>query len=353
MEQSNNNNESNQQNEITSEIDLLNDKGQLQNPGWARKPHFRYNKEKIKASWSRLKEWDFYAVVTPKFAFQVTFADLGFGSFFAACFLDFESKQVLQEDDLQFFAHLALPSHPDQETPITVKSSKLTASVEKKGNERLIKVSWPKWKGKGLEAEITLFQEDWDTMVIATPWGKDHPQAFYYNQKVNNLIVSNCLIKIGKDEHLVKSTTEEPTYAVLDWGRGVWTYQNRWYWASASGTVEGQLFGMNLGYGFGDTSKATENIFFVNGKGHKLKEVTFHISKEGYLSHWRITSNDNRINLNFTPIVERPTHVNYLILKSEQHQVFGSFDGTVVLDDGSTLNVKNLLGFAEDCFQRW
>ena len=43
-------------------------------------------------------------------------------------------------------------------------------------------------------------------------------------------------------------------FGVLDWGRGVWTYHNVWYWGSASGLVDGVPFGFNIGYGFGDTS---------------------------------------------------------------------------------------------------
>ena len=67
------------------------------------------------------------------------------------------------------------------------------------------------------------------------------------------------------------------SFAVLDWGRGVWTYHITWYWASASGLVDGVPFGFNLGYGFGNTSAATENMLFYSGKAHKLSRVRFKI----------------------------------------------------------------------------
>ncbi len=47
--------------------------------------------------------------------------------------------------------------------------------------------------------------------------------------------------------------------------------------AKASGLVDGVPFGWNIGYGFGDTSAATENMLFYNGKAHKLHSVQFHI----------------------------------------------------------------------------
>ena len=71
------------------------------------------------------------------------------------------------------------------------------------------------------------------------------------------------------------------SFGVLDWGRGVWTYHNTWYWGSASGQVEGVPFGWNIGYGFGDTSAASENMLFYGGKAHKLSQVRFHIPHAG------------------------------------------------------------------------
>ena len=38
---------------------------------------------------------------------------------------------------------------------------------------------------------------------------------------------------------------------------------------------------------------------------------------------------------------------------SDQHQVFGKFSGSVILDDGSKLEIKDLLGFAEKVRNKW
>ena len=73
---------------------------------------------------------------------------------------------------------------------------------------------------------------------------------------------------------------------MLDWGRGVWTCRGTWYWGSASGMVDGVPFGFNIGYGFGDTSAATENALFYGGKLHKLSQVTFHIPRKNGREHY-------------------------------------------------------------------
>ena len=62
-------------------------------------------------------------------------------------------------------------------------------------------------------------------------------------------------------------------FGALDWGRGVWTYKNRWFWSSASGLIQEKTFGFNLGYGFTDGSPASENVLIYENKIHKLDEV--------------------------------------------------------------------------------
>lgn len=86
-----------------------------------------------------------------------------------------------------------------------------------------------------LNAEIKLLQaEDMDTMVIATPFAEDK-HAFYYNQKVN-CMPAEGIVSIGEYKIDFKF---DSSFAVLDWGRGVWTYSNTWYWGSASGLADG------------------------------------------------------------------------------------------------------------------
>ena len=91
---------------------------------------------------------------------------------------------------------------------------------------------------------------------------------------------------------------------------------------------------------------------------HKLEEITFHIpqtadGKDDFLKPWQITSSDNRLNLTFTPILDRASCTSVVIIESDQHQVFGRFDGTATLDDGTILPIKNLTGFAEKAVNNW
>ena len=203
------------------------------------------------------------------------------------------------------------------------------------------------YNGKPLRAQIFLEDPLQDSMVIATPWLED-PHAFYYNQKIN------CMRARGKVEFDGKIYTFDPAtdYGALDWGRGVWTYDNTWYWGSGSGTVDGHRFGFNIGYGFGDTSAASENILFYDGVGHKLDDVTFLIS-DNYTDPWKFTSSDGRFEMDFVPIIDRAALLDVKLICSDQHQVFGRMSGTAVLDDGTKVVLNDFLCFAEKVHNKY
>ena len=94
-----------------------------------------------------------------------------------------------------------------------------------------------------------------------------------------------------------------------------------------------------------------------DGKIHKLEEVRFEIpmkdGKEDYLAPWTFTSNDRRFEMRFEPIMDRSARTDLRIICSDQHQVFGRFSGTVVLDDGRALRIDQLTGFAEKVRNKW
>jgi hypothetical protein len=237
------------------------------------------------------------------------------------------------------------------EIVLTVKG--VTLNIRKKSNKRQLNLYFPRFnKGEGIKAELTLNQDPkMDTMVIATPW-KNNPTRFYYNQKIN-CMPANGIVQKGKKIYYFKGHNDK-SYGVLDWGRGVWTRKNRWYWGSASGKLDnGTLIGWNIGYGFSDRSYASENLIFYNGVGHKLDQVLFHIDKKNYMKPWRFTSNDGRFEMIMEPIVDRNSKANLLLIKSLQHQIFGYFTGYITLDDGTKIKINNLLGFAEEVYNKW
>lgn len=336
--------------------DLLDEDGRLTQAGWAKSEVRRYDRGAIAANRLRIKEWDYYCVLTDRHGLAVTVADNGYMGLLGVSWLDFDARTEVTENVMTPFplGRMRLPASADH-GDVLVRHRGLRIEYRHIAAARVVTVDHPRFDGgRGLRGELVLAQPPMDRMVIATPF-PDAPKAFYYNQKINCLPASGS-ITVGDD-----TVTFEPdtAFGVLDWGRGVWTYDNTWYWGSASGVVDGTPFGFNIGHGFGDTRAGTENMVFVAGVGHKLDEVTFHLpagTADGGpydAADWTFTSNDGRFEMTFTPILDRAATTDLKVLASIQHQVFGRYSGHVILDDGSRVEVRDLIGFAEQVRNRW
>lgn len=341
------------QHEITQTIPLLDERGNLTQAGYAKRLLPVYDRSKVKGGATRLKEWDYYLVMNDRCALALTIADNSYMGLDSISLLDFTEGFQVTKSPMRLFpmGKTGLPqTSVEGDVGISGKGYGLFFRVSK--GQRQLVAHMDRFKdGQALDVNLLLTDEPEESMVICTPF--DKPGHFYFNQKIN------CMRAKGQVALGSRVYTFDPadSFGTLDWGRGVWTYSNTWYWGSASGELGGIPFGFNIGYGFGDSSSASENMLFYAGKAHKLSQVVFHIPQRGgkcdFMAPWRFSSDDGRFELDFTPVLDRAACTSVGVIKSDQHQVFGRFSGTVTLDDGTVLTVRDLMGFAEKVANRW
>ena len=337
--------------EVTMEHKLLNADGKLIEPGWSRKFVQTYERKAIKKPAFRIKEWDYYYIMSNEnnFAFCMTVSDLGYIGLNSVTFISLSNAVDTTDSEIIPFpmGSFKMPEST-LEGDVSFRNSKMAVEFLNRGDHRILRLDYPSFDGgKGIRCCIKLYDIPEESMVIATPWAED-PQAFYYNQKINPMRAS------GKVEFdgITYNLNPETDFGGLDWGRGVWTYDNYWYWGSGAGQVDGVPFGFNLGYGFGDTSAASENTIFYDGKAHKFDDVVFNIS-ENYTDPWTITSSDGRFEADFVPIIDRSAKIDLKAVVTDQHQVFGRMTGTAILDDGKEIKFKDFLCFAEEVHNKY
>lgn len=343
------------QNQITQQTKLLKSDGSLTAPGYAVKQLFVYDRNDIKAPGMRIKEWDYYYVGNKDYAVCMTIADNSYMSLISVTLLDFKTlfQQTVSKMKFFTFGKLNLPSSADG-GDVEFSGKDFYMKFTNDGKKRNLVCHCEKFfENKTLDIDVTLTDFPEERMVIATPF-PNAPQAFYYNQKINCMTASGSANFDGREY----SFDDNGSLGLLDWGRGVWTYKNTWYWGSLSMILDGVKFGFNIGYGFGDTSAASENMLFYNGKAHKLSQVAFNIpvaedGKDDFMSPWTFSSDDGRFEMDFEPLLNRNANINLGILCSVQNQVFGYFSGKAILDDGKEITLDRALGFAEKVFNKW
>lgn len=336
------------QHEITRAIPLLNANGDLTEPGWAKRLLPVYDRSKVKGGATRLKEWDYYLIMNDDFALALTIADNSYMGLDSVSLLDFKEGWQMTKSPMRILPMGKTGLPPSSERgDVAVSGNGYGLFFRNKEGRRMLAAHMDRFKdGLALDAQIALTDAPEESMVICTPFGK--PGHFYYNQKIN------CMRATGKVTLGDKTYDFRPenSFGLLDWGRGVWTYHNTWYWGSGSGIVDGVPFGFNIGYGFGDTSAASEDMLFYNGKAHKLSHVKWHVP-EHFMAPWKFTSDDGRFEMDFVPTLDRAACTSVAVIKSDQHQVFGKFTGKAVLDDGTVLEIRDFMGFAEKVENKW
>lgn len=256
------------------------------NPGWASSGLLSYNRRAVRAPFYRLKEWDWYQVSDGHRALQFTLGHASYAGQVGVMLFDFEEgKSIFTKDKILPlpFGSLGLEANADDDGVTEYNRRDMFMRFEKRGDTRMLAA-----RCKGFEAEVTLVRQNPNALVINIPFD-ENPHAFYYNHKISCMTALGRAV-VGGREYLF----DNDAWGLLDWGRGVWPFHNEWYWSSASGRLGGEVFGFNLGCGFGNTSAATENCLFYKEAIHKLGPVDIAL-EGGYSQPWHLTDREGRL----------------------------------------------------------
>jgi hypothetical protein len=345
---------SQKQHQLNGTGPLLERDGSLANVGWARQPLLDCNLEN--AGFYRLrflqplriKRWDYYGLTTPTHFYSFTLSDLGYLQMVFVYVVDFATRRHHEETlTLGPGAGVSLPRN-STEGESRFDNGKVKLSFKIESQVRRLKIDWPGFDQQGLRAEVQLqLPPQHESMNIVIPIAH---KRFYYNRKVNCMPVNGWVEYRGQRQELTPATC----LGNLDWGRGVWEYQSFWVWTTASGFLpDGRRIGLNLGYGFGDTSAATENAVILEGKIHKLGAVNYIYDPKHLSAPWSMRAPDGRLTLRFNPFYDRVAKTDLKLLGSEVHQLFGHFHGTFQTDDGETIEIHDLVGTTEEHYAKW
>lgn len=91
------------QKEITTRQPLLDEQGNIANPGYAKKLLWDYNRENITASRARIKEWDYYYIGCDEHALCLTVADMGYVGALSISVMDFVTPSQFTNSSIFLF----------------------------------------------------------------------------------------------------------------------------------------------------------------------------------------------------------------------------------------------------------
>ncbi len=312
--------------------------------GWSRLPLHTCN---VTGHWPRKKKWNWWGFSDGQWFLSVVVADMDYIGAAAVMLLDVEARTHVQKETLvPLAAGMRLGTQVDEDVRFHQQGTKVVFAQTPKGLS--VEVSVKDLDGAPLHASLSVTRpKDHESLNVVIPWDDDH---FQFTSKQHGLPVAGT-VRHGGAEH---AFSPEDTFAVHDYGRGVWPYHTRWNWGAGIGHSGGHTVGLQLGGKWTDGTGMTENGVLVDGRLTKISEdLTWTYDVNNFMTPWRIHAPESEaVALTFTPAYQMAQSTNMVVVQSQLNVLYGHFNGTVKAG-GETLKVKDFFGWCEEHDARW
>lgn len=326
--------------EITEPVDLCREDGSL-NPdavGWARRPLHRANlRRRLTHGWGRTKRWEYWGVVSDKYVVGVQVSALDYAAVHGLYVLERASGREWHQDaTVPLGRGVGLPDHA-AEGRVAVTRGPVRVVAEQRRDGTSLTATSP-----SISLDLALERPPaQESMSVVVPWSSSR---FQYTLKDLALRAHGTITLDG-----VRRTLGGGAYAVLDHGRGLWPYRATWNWGAGSGP-DGTA--VQLGGRWTDGTGSTENAILVDGVVHKIgRDLTWHYDRGDWQHPWHVRGEG--VDATLTPFHVRSASTELLVLGNHTRQAFGTWRGTAPADDGTTLRLDGLVGWAEEARNRW
>jgi hypothetical protein len=315
-------------------------------PGYSLDGSSVYERKRVRAAPWRLKEWDFYQIADDTLCLQLVIGHVSYAGNCNIALFDHKNGKNLFERGVTIpfpCRSMHMPESAHVDSLLTFEHGGASLAFETRGGVRTLLARFGEFSAK-----VLLTPTRKESVTLCTPF--EQSNAFYYNEKVN-LLHADVFARLRGEQ--IRFDPEN-TFALLDWGRGVWPRAHEWYWSSANTLLESRLFGFNLGCGFGDETRmrATENIVYYGNSFLKIGRVRF-VTGNDPMQPWRIESDDRSFSAVLTPRYDRDTVTKLLFVDNRCHQMFGTFSGRFHTREGVRVSFENVTGFAEHAVNHW
>ena len=297
-------------------------------------------------AYTRLKEWQHYALVHPDVYISVAAVDaklLGTSWIFV---FDRRTRTSFEHARNGPFAGITLP-----DSLFHGHFEYLARDYAVTGRNNLAEGYHELILGAGdgsapsIGGSLTMRPEDESPLVAVLPLPNGKP---FYSLKTPLTLEGE--VKIGDE-----TFTFEPgrDVGLLDEHKAHYPRKTFWRWATFACRRDTHAIGINLTHNvIEDDTTYNENGLWIDGRIEQLGPARFEIPKDP-AGDWSIRTLDDRADLNFTPQGVREEDLNRLIARSWYRQPVGLYNGVVRDNGGNKHEIKDVFGIAEDHRVTW
>jgi len=334
--------------ELTEPVALCTPRGRLDPDavGWARQPIIDCN---IPGPSGRRKRWDFWNVVGPGFAMNLTYADVDYLGMADVWFHDFASGETAT-------CTVPVPLGRDFELQprageggVTYHGPTLLVRFEDDADGTRLRAAFDTPAGP-LVADVVVDRPvGHESLTVVIPWSERRFQC------TTKDVSRPATGSVSWGDRSYALDDDGRSWGCLDFGRGKWPYRMRWNWGAGAGVVDGRRIGIQVGGKWTAGTGMTENALVVDGRLSKIsEELVWEYDTSDWLAPWHIrTPDSDRVDLTFTPVYDKVSRLQAGVAANAVDQCFGTWAGTIRPDEGGVLEVSDIFGWAEEASWRW
>lgn len=336
--------------ELTQAVDLCTQDGQSLNPaarGWSRTPLHRAN---LDGCFGVNKRWDYWAILAGDLVVSAVYANIDYAALADVYWADLTTGRsgghaiVVGGSD-----GIDLPERPGT-TPLRVDRDGLVLDIVDDAHGTRLTASWTESDGlrSHLDVKVDL-PAGHESLNVVIPWSEER---FNFTSKQQARPASGDLV-VGDRRYAIGGPDGGDAWGVLDVGRGRWPSEITWNWGGGAGRCGAHVVGLQFGAKWTEGSGFTENGLIVDGRLSKIgRELAWDYDWDNPMRPWHIEDPGGQLDIVLAPRFDKHSKLGDQD-GSETHQVFGTWSGRLLTDDGLTLEFDRLQGFAEEARQRW
>lgn len=337
--------------EVVEPVLLATDGGRRLNPaarGWSRRLLQTANQRGNKG---RKKKWDYWSIHAGDLVLSGVVANLDFFGTSDVWWVDLATGETGGRGcGAAGGVGFELPDLAGS-VPLIVESRNYRCEIrdDEHGNTT-IRAEWTEKSGEAgsLDAVIEM-PEGHETLNVVIPWS----DTLYQFTSKHQARPAHGALRVGEREWQIGH--DNNAWGVIDIGRGRWPYRTVWNWGGGAGrSDDGSVIGLQVGGKWTERTGFTENGILVDGRLSKIgRELEWSYDWENPMGPWRVSDPGGQLEATLNPRYDKYGKIDAKLMMRETHQVFGTWTGFVVDDEGRRYGFAGMQGFAEESRARW
>ena len=337
--------------ELTEPVDLCTPDGASLNPaarGWSRRPLHRAN---LDGCFGVNKRWDYWAILAGDLVVSAVYADLDHFGLADVYWVDLTTGEAGGHGIVVGGAGgMELPERPGTAPLLVDRDGLVLRMVDDERGTRL-SAAWTEHDGRPGRLDVMIdLPAGHESLNVVIPWSDE---LFNFTSKQQARPATGELV-VGDRRWAIGRPGGAESWGVLDVGRGRWPAEIAWNWGGGAGRCGDHVVGLQLGAKWTEGTGFTENGLIVDGRLSKLgSELRWDYDWDEPMKPWHVEDPGGQLDVVLTPRFDKHSELDGGDRGSETHQVFGTWSGRLLTDDGLALELDGLQGFAEEARQRW